>query len=97
VLEEECPQPKGGEVRARIGHYMYLFERLTPIFGGRFTDSSRWCHIVRAKLWAKWPLTIYPNRPEKPRLFQSFDKRIVKKFSCIGILGLGEFFLVEMT
>ena len=29
------------------------------------------CHLT---------LTIYPNRPEKPRLFQFFDKRIVKKF-----------------
>jgi hypothetical protein len=26
-------------------------------------------------------LTIYPNRPEKPRLLQFFDKRIVEKFS----------------
>jgi hypothetical protein len=43
------------------------------------------------------PLTIYPNRLEKPRFFQFFDKRIVKKFSCFGILGLGKLFLIEIT
>ena len=46
------------------------------------------CHLI---------LTIYPDRPEKPRLFQFFDKRVVKKLSWIGILGLGKFFLIEIT
>ena len=50
-----------------------------------------------ASTHAAAPLPVDPNPSVNPRLFQFFDKGIVEKFSWICILGMGKFFLIEIT